>query len=178
MAGFPYSEIPHLITVGFGRQTLLGAADTLIDLVSREKLRHIFLVGGCDGARGERNYFTDFATSVPDDCLILTLACGKYRFNKLDFGDIEGLPRLSTPGSVMTLTRRLFWRSRWRRNWAVASTICRCRWCSPAFEQKAIVILLTLLSLGVKNIVTGPTAPVLHTGFCWRSSMRSLVCVP
>ncbi len=93
MAGFPYSEIPHLITVGFGRQTLLGAADTLIDLVSREKLRHIFLVGGCDGARGERNYFTDFATSVPDDCLILTTACGKYRFNKLDFGDIEGLLR-------------------------------------------------------------------------------------
>lgn len=72
MAGFPYSEIPHLITVGFGRQTLLGAADTLIDLVSREKLRHIFLLGGCDGARGERHYFTDFATSVPDDCLILT----------------------------------------------------------------------------------------------------------
>ncbi|EIC1223745.1 hydroxylamine reductase, partial [Escherichia coli] len=62
MAGFPYSEIPHLITVGFGRQTLLGAADTLIDLVSREKLRHIFLLGGCDGARGERHYFTDFAT--------------------------------------------------------------------------------------------------------------------
>ena len=84
--------------MGFGRQTLLGAADTLIDLVSRERLRHIFLVGGCDGARGERNYFTDFATSVPDDCLILTLACGKYRFNKLDFGDIEGLPRLVDAG--------------------------------------------------------------------------------
>lgn len=98
MAGFPYSEIPHLITVGFGRQTLLGAADTLIDLVSREKLRHIFLLGGCDGARGERHYFTDFATSVPDDCLILTLACGKYRFNKLEFGDIEGLPRLVDAG--------------------------------------------------------------------------------
>ncbi|STM59027.1 hydroxylamine reductase [Escherichia coli] len=76
----------------FWSQTLLGAADTLIDLVSREKLRHIFLLGGCDGARGERHYFTDFATSVPDDCLILTLACGKYRFNKLEFGDIEGLP--------------------------------------------------------------------------------------
>ena len=130
MAGFPYSEIPHLITVGFGRQTLLGAADSLIDLVSREKLRHIFLVGGCDGARGERNYFTDFATSVPDDCLILTLACGKYRFNKLEFGDIEGLP----------LSLVLSW-----------------------FEQKAIVILLTLLSLGVKNIVTGPTAPGFFT---------------
>lgn len=98
MAGFPYSEIPHLITVGFGRQTLLGAADTLIDLVSREKLRHIFLLGGCDGARGERHYFTDFATSVPDDCLILTLACGKYRFNKLEFGNIEGLPRLVDAG--------------------------------------------------------------------------------
>lgn len=69
--GLPVQRIPHLITVGFGRQTLLGAADTLIDLVSREKLRHIFLLGGCDGARGERHYFTDFATSVPDDCLIL-----------------------------------------------------------------------------------------------------------
>ena len=95
--GFPYSEIPHLITVGFGRQTLLGAADTLIDLVSREKLRHIFLLGGCDGARGERHYFTDFATSVPDDCLIPD-SLVKYRFNKLEFGDIEGLPRLVDAG--------------------------------------------------------------------------------
>lgn len=130
MAGFPYSEIPHLITVGFGRQTLLGAADTLIDLVSREKLRHIFLVGGCDGARGERNYFTDFATSVPDDCLILTPPVVNTASTNWTLAISKGCRARSTPGSVMTLTRRLFWRSRWRRNWAVASTICRCRWCS------------------------------------------------
>ena len=163
MAGFPYSEIPHLITVGFGRQTLLGAADTLIDLVSREKLRHIFLVGGCDGARGERNYFTDFATSVPDDCLILTLACGKYRFNKLDFGDIEGLPRLVDAGQCNDAYSAII----------LAVTLAEKLGCGVNdlplslvlswFEQKAIVILLTLLSLGVKNIVTGPTAPGFFT---------------
>jgi len=159
MAGFPYSEIPHLITVGFGRQTLLGAADTLIDLVSREKLRHIFLLGGCDGARGERHYFTDFATSVPDDCLILTLACGKYRFNKLEFGDIEGLPRLVDAGQCNDAYSAII----------LAVTLAEKLGCGVNdlplslvlswFEQKAIVILLTLLSLGVKNIVTGPPAP-------------------
>ena len=163
MAGFPYSEIPHLITVGFGRQTLLGAADSLIDLVSREKLRHIFLVGGCDGARGERNYFTDFATSVPDDCLILTLACGKYRFNKLEFGDIEGLPRLVDAGQCNDAYSAII----------LAVTLAEKLGCGVNdlplslvlswFEQKAIVILLTLLSLGVKNIVTGPTAPGFFT---------------
>lgn len=159
MAGFPYDEIEHLITVGFGRQTLLGAADTLIDLVSREKLRHIFLVGGCDGERGERSYFTDFATSVPKDCLILTLACGKYRFNKLDFGNIEGLPRLVDAGQCNDAYSAII----------LAVTLAEKLGCGVNdlplslvlswFEQKAIVILLTLLSLGVTNIVTGPTAP-------------------
>ncbi|MCT4710211.1 hydroxylamine reductase [Enterobacteriaceae bacterium H11S18] len=163
MAGFPYSEIEHLITVGFGRQTLLGAADALIDLVSREKLRHIFLVGGCDGERGERSYFTDFATSVPKDCLILTLACGKYRFNKLDFGDIEGLPRLVDAGQCNDAYSAII----------LAVTLAEKLGCGVNdlplslvlswFEQKAIVILLTLLSLGVTNIVTGPTAPAFLT---------------
>jgi len=157
--GFPYSEIEHQITVGFGRQTLLGAVDTLIDLVTREKLRHVFLVGGCDGARGERNYFTDFATQVPEDCLILTLACGKYRFNKLDFGDIEGLPRLIDAGqcndaySAIMLAVTLAEKLGCGINELPLSLVLS--W----FEQKAIVILLTLLSLGVTNIVTGPTAP-------------------
>lgn len=163
MAGFPYSEIEHLITVGFGRQTLLGAADTLIDLVSREKLRHIFLVGGCDGERGERSYFTDFATSVPKDCLILTLACGKYRFNKLDFGDIEGLPRLVDAGQCNDAYSAII----------LAVTLAEKLGCGVNdlplslvlswFEQKAIVILLTLLSLGVTNIVAGPTTPAFLT---------------
>lgn len=163
MSGFPYSEIEHLITVGFGRETLLGAADSLIDLVSREKLRHIFLVGGCDGERTERSYFTDFATRVPDDCLVLTLACGKYRFNKLDFGDIEGLPRLIDAGQCNDAYSAII----------LAVTLAEKLGCTVNdlplslvlswFEQKAIVILLTLLSLGVKNITTGPTAPAFLT---------------
>lgn len=98
LSGFPYTELEHNITVGFGRQTLLNAADTVIDLVAQKKLRHVFLVGGCDGSRTERSYYTDFARSVPQDCLIMTLACGKYRFNKLDFGTLEGLPRLLDVG--------------------------------------------------------------------------------
>ncbi|MCW2480155.1 hydroxylamine reductase [Candidatus Symbiopectobacterium sp. NZEC135] len=159
LAGFPYSEIEHNITVGFGRETLLSAADTVIDLVATGKLRHVFLVGGCDGSRSERSYFTDFARSVPDDCLIMTLACGKYRFNKLDFGTLEGLPRLLDVGqcndaySAIILAVKLAEKLGCGVNDLPLSLVLS--W----FEQKAIVILLTLLSLGVKNIRTGPTAP-------------------
>jgi hydroxylamine reductase len=159
MSGFPYSEIEHMITVGFGRQTLLNAADTVIDLVAQKKLRHVFLVGGCDGSRDERSYFTDFARSVPQDCLIMTLACGKYRFNKLDFGTLEGLPRLLDVGqcndaySAIMLAVKLADTLGCSVNELPLSLVLS--W----FEQKAIVILLTLLSLGIKNIVTGPTAP-------------------
>ncbi|MEC5341847.1 hydroxylamine reductase [Brenneria populi] len=159
LAGFPYSEIEHLITVGFGRETLLSAADTVIDLVAQKKLRHVFLVGGCDGSREERSYFTDFTVKVPDDCLIMTLACGKYRFNKLDFGTLEGLPRLLDVGqcndaySAIILAVKLAEKLGCGVNDLPLSLVLS--W----FEQKAIVILLTLLSLGVKNIYTGPTAP-------------------
>lgn len=159
LAGFPYNEIEHNITVGFGRETLLSAADTVIDLVAAGKLRHVFLVGGCDGSRSERSYFTDFTLSVPDDCLIMTLACGKYRFNKLDFGTLEGLPRLLDVGqcndaySAIILAVKLAEKLGCGVNDLPLSLILS--W----FEQKAIVILLTLLSLGVKNIRTGPTAP-------------------
>src|SRR5476651_375831 len=92
--GFPYDAIEQEITVGFGRETLPGAADTVIDLVATKQLRHIFLIGGCDGSRGERSYFTDLARAVPEDCLIMTLASGNYRFNKLNFGTLGPLPRL------------------------------------------------------------------------------------
>jgi hydroxylamine reductase len=163
LPGFRYSEIEQEITVGFGRQTLLGAADTVIDLVAAKKLRHIFLIGGCDGSRGERSYFTDLVRSVPQDCLIMTLACGKYRFNKLDFGSIEGLPRLLDVGqcndaySAIILAVNLAEKLGCGVNDLPLSLVLS--W----FEQKAIVILLTLLSLGVKNIATGPTAPAFLT---------------
>lgn len=163
LPGFRYSEIEQEITVGFGRQTLLSAADTVIDLVAAKKLRHIFLIGGCDGSRGERSYFTDLALSVPKDCLIMTLACGKYRFNKLDFGTLEGLPRLLDVGqcndaySAIILAVNLAEKLGCGVNELPLSLVLS--W----FEQKAIVILLTLLSLGVKNITTGPTAPAFLT---------------
>jgi hydroxylamine reductase len=163
LAGFPYSEIEQLITVGFGREVLLSAADTVVDLVVQKKLRHVFLVGGCDGSRDERSYFTDFARSVPQDCLIMTLGCGKYRFNKLDFGTLEGLPRLLDVGqcndaySAVMLAVKLAEKVGGTVNDLPLSLVLS--W----FEQKAIVILLTLLSLGVKNIVTGPSAPAFLT---------------
>lgn len=91
MVGFLYSEILYFIIVGFGCQMLFGVVDMLIDLVSCEKLCYIFLFGGCDGVCGECYYFIDFVISVLDDCLILILVCGKYCFNKFEFGDIEGL---------------------------------------------------------------------------------------
>ncbi|TPG65139.1 hydroxylamine reductase [Ewingella americana] len=161
--GFPYDEIEQEITVGFGRETLLGAADTVIDLVATKQLRHIFLIGGCDGSRGERSYFTDLARAVPEDCLIMTLACGKYRFNKLDFGTLGPLPRLLDVGqcndaySAIMLAVNLAEKLGCGVNDLPLSLVLS--W----FEQKAIVILLTLLSLGVKNIATGPTAPAFLT---------------
>lgn len=159
LAGFPYDELEHMITVGFGRQTLLNAADTVIDLVSQKKLRHVFLVGGCDGSRGERSYYTDFARSVPQDCLIMTLACGKYRFNKLDFGTLEGLPRLLDVGQCNDAYSAIMLAVKLSEKLGCSVNELPLTLVLSWFEQKAIVILLTLLSLGVKDIYTGPTAP-------------------
>lgn len=163
LPGFQHTEIEHNITIGFARKTLLGAADTVLDLVSQQKLRHIFLVGGCDGSRDERNYFNEFALNVPQDCAILTLGCGKYRFNKENFGNIEGLPRLIDVGqcndaySAVMLAVHLAGKLGCTVNDLPLTLVLS--W----FEQKAIVILLTLLSLGVKNIYAGPTLPAFLT---------------
>jgi hydroxylamine reductase len=91
--GFTEDAEEKTITIGFGHNAVMGVAGTVIEAVKAGKIRHFFLIGGCDGAKPGRNYYTEFAEQVPDDCVILTLACGKYRFNKLDFGDIEGVPR-------------------------------------------------------------------------------------
>lgn len=163
MPGFPYSEIPCCITTGFGRQTLLNAADGILEQVKQQRLRHIFLIGGCDGSRARRSYFTDLAAAIPEDCLILTLGCGKYRFNKLDFGTLGGLPRLIDTGqcndsyAAIMLAVNLAEKLNCSINDLPLSLVLS--W----FEQKAIVVLLTLLALGVKNIYTGPTAPAFLT---------------
>lgn len=163
LPGFQRTEIEHKITIGFARNTLLGAADSIINLVSENKLRHIFLVGGCDGSRDERNYYNEFAMHVPKDCAILTLGCGKYRFNKESFGTIEGIPRLLDVGqcndaySAVMLAVHLADKLNCSVNDLPLTLVLS--W----FEQKAIVILLTLLSLGLKNIYAGPTLPAFLT---------------
>lgn len=163
MEGFAYDEIPHNITIGFGRNALMQASGAVIENVKNGSIKHFFLVGGCDGDKQQRNYFTDFAKSVPDDAVILTLGCGKYKFNTLDFGDINGIPRLLDIGqcndaySAIQLAIALAGAFECDINELPLTLVLS--W----FEQKAIVILLTLLSLGVKNIRTGPTAPAFLT---------------
>ncbi|MDD5263725.1 MAG: hydroxylamine reductase [Candidatus Bipolaricaulis sp.] len=161
--GFAADAAPKTITVGFGRKAVLDAAGAVVDAVRAGKIRHFFLIGGCDGAKPGRNYYTDFAKAVPQDCLILTLACGKYRFNKLDFGTVAGLPRLLDVGqcndaySAIEIAKALAGAFNTDVNSLPLSLILS--W----YEQKAVVILLTLLSLGIRNIRIGPSLPAFVT---------------
>jgi hydroxylamine reductase len=158
LPGFP--EAPgQQILVGFGHNAVLGVADKVIEAVKAGAVKHFFLIGGCDGAKPGRNYYTEFAEQVPKDCVILTLACGKYRFNKLEFGDIGGIPRLLDVGqcndaySAIQIALALAGAFNCGVNDLPLSLILS--W----YEQKAVVILLTLLSLGIKNIKIGPSLP-------------------
>ncbi|PJG84496.1 hydroxylamine reductase [Conservatibacter flavescens] len=159
LAGFPYDEIPHNITVGFGRQTLLDSSDAVIDMVAKGKLKHVFVVGGCDGSLEERSYYTEFTQKVPKDSVVLTLGCGKYRFNKLDFGDIDGFPRLLDAGQCNDSYSAIMLAVNLANKLGCGVNDLPLTLVLSWFEQKAIVVLLTLLALGVKNIYTGPTAP-------------------
>ncbi|MDU8925308.1 hydroxylamine reductase [Pasteurellaceae bacterium LIM206] len=159
LAGFPYDEIPHNITVGFGRQTLLDSSDAVIDMVAKDKLKHVFVVGGCDGSREERSYYTEFTQKVPRDSVVLTLGCGKYRFNKLDFGDIDGFPRLLDVGQCNDSYSAIMLAVNLAEKLGCGVNDLPLTLVLSWFEQKAIVVLLTLLALGVKGIYTGPTAP-------------------
>ena len=163
LRGFECDEIPHMIMTGFARNALMNAAPAVIEGVKAGDIKHFFLIGGCDGDKAERSYFKEFAETVPQDSLILTLACGKYKFNKLEFGDINGIPRLLDVGqcndaySAIQLALALAETFECGVNDLPLSLILS--W----FEQKAIVILLTLLSLGIQNIHVGPTAPAFLT---------------
>ena len=160
LGGFTEEQEVKEILVGFGHEAALSHAGELVEAVKSKQIRHFFLIGGCDGARPGRSYFTDFATMVPDDCMILTLACGKYRFNKLDFGTIAGLPRLLDIGqcndvySAILIANALADAFNTDVNGLPLSLIVS--W----YEQKAVADLLALLSLGIKNIYLGPTLPV------------------
>ncbi|MEV3809207.1 hydroxylamine reductase [Aeromonas dhakensis] len=163
LEGFKHVELEHFITIGFARNALMQAAPAVIDKVKAGEISHFFLVGGCDGDRAERAYYTEFAKAIPQDSLLLTLGCGKYKFNKLDFGYIGGIPRLLDVGqcndaySAIQLALALSEAFECGVNDLPLTLVLS--W----FEQKAIVILLTLLALGVKDIRTGPTAPAFLT---------------
>ncbi len=161
--GFAEDAPEKSIMVGFGRNAVLSIADKVIDAVKQGAIKHFFLVGGCDGAKSGRNYYTDFARAVPKDCVILTLACGKYRFNKEAFGAIGGIPRLLDIGQCNDAYSAI----------AIASALAQAFNCEVNdlplslilswYEQKAVAILLTLLHLGIKNIRLGPSLPAFVT---------------
>jgi len=147
------------VTTGFGHGTVLSVADKVVDAVKAGAIKHFFLVGGCDGARPGRNYYTDFVAKTPADTVILTLACGKFRFNDMDIGTIGGLPRIMDMGQCNDAYSAI----------RVAVKLAEVFECGVNdlpltlvlswYEQKAVCILLTLLALGIKNIYLGPTLP-------------------
>jgi len=161
--GFPADEPEKNIMVGFAHNAVLGVADAVVEAVKNGAITHFFLIGGCDGAKPGRNYYSEFAQSVPSNTVILTLACGKYRFNKLDFGDIGGIPRLLDIGqcndaySAVRIAMALAEAFNTDVNSLPLSLILS--W----YEQKACVILLSLLHLGIQNMRLGPTMPAFIT---------------
>jgi hydroxylamine reductase len=163
LPGYSETAPEKTITVGFGRETVLGAAGQVIDAVKSGAIKHFFLIGGCDGAAPGRNYYTDFADTAPADTMLLTLGCGKYRFNTHDFGEIGGLPRLLDMGQCNDAYSAL----------VVAQALANAFECGVNelplsliiswFEQKAAAVFLTLLALGVRNVRLGPTLPAFLT---------------
>lgn len=147
------------VTTGFGHEAVLSVAGKVVEAVKSGAVKHVFLVGGCDGARAGRNYYTDFVAKTPKDSLVLTLACGKYRFNDLDLGTVAGLPRLLDMGQCNDAYSAL----------VVATALAEAFECGVNdlpltlvlswYEQKAVAILLTLLDLGIQGIYLGPTLP-------------------
>ena len=159
LGGFTEDEPEKRITIGFGRNATLSYANEIVGAVKDGKLKHFFLIGGCDGAKPGRNYFTEFAEKTPPDTAILTLGCGKYRFNKLDLGTVAGLPRLLDCGqcndafSAVQIALALSDAFKCDVNSLPLSFIIS--W----YEQKAVAVLLSMLSLGLKDIYLGPTLP-------------------
>ncbi len=157
--GFAEDAAEKTITIGFARNAVMSVAEKVVEAVKAGKIRHFFLIGGCDGAKSGRNYYTELAQQVPDDCVILTLACGKYRFNKLQFGQIDGIPRLLDCGQCNDAYSAI----------QIALALAKAFDCGVNelplslilswYEQKAVCILLTLLHLGIKDIRIGPSLP-------------------
>ncbi|MBD3331772.1 hydroxylamine reductase, partial [candidate division GN15 bacterium] len=157
--GFEVDADPAFTHTGFGHNAVTGLADKVVDAVKAGRIKHFYLIGGCDGAKSGRNYYTEAAQAVPEDAVIMTLACGKFRFNKLEFGDIDGIPRLLDVGQCNDAYSAI----------KIAGALAEAFDCDVNdlplslvlswYEQKAVCILLTLLHLGIKDIKIGPSLP-------------------
>jgi len=163
MPGFAATTNGKEVMVGFGRSAVLGVAGQVIEAVKAKAIRHFFLVGGCDGAKPGRSYYTDLVEQIPSDCVVLTLACGKFRFFDQDLGNIGGIPRLLDVGQCNDAYSAV----------KIAVALAEAFGCGVNdlplslilswYEQKACVILLSLLHLGIKNIRLGPSLPAFIT---------------
>ncbi|MDZ8185752.1 MAG: hydroxylamine reductase [Nostoc sp. ChiSLP02] len=163
LPGFENKSDRGSVTTGFARNAVLGVADTVVNAVKEGKIRHFFLVSGCDGAKPGRNYYSELVENMPDDCVVLTLGCGKFRFFDRHLGDINGIPRLLDVGqcndaySAIQIAVALAKAFNVNVNQLPLSLVLS--W----YEQKAIAVLLTLLYLGIENIRIGPTLPAFFT---------------
>jgi hydroxylamine reductase len=159
LPGFSEDQDGRQVMVGFARDAVMGVAEKVIEAVKSKAIRHFFLVGGCDGAKPGRDYYTQFVEQIPDDCVVLTLACGKFRFFDKDLGNIGGLPRLLDVGQCNDAYSAI----------KIASALADAFECNVNdlplsmilswYEQKACAILLTLLYIGIKDIRLGPSLP-------------------
>ena len=161
--GFPVDSSAAYTMTGFAHNAVMSVADKVVEAVKDKQIRHFFLVGGCDGAKPGRNYYTEFAQKVPQDCVILTLACGKYRFNKLDFGTIGGIPRMLDCGQCNDAYSAIRIASALSDAFGVGVNDLPLSFVLSWFEQKAVAILLTLLYLGIRDMRLGPSLPAYAT---------------
>jgi hydroxylamine reductase len=163
LPGFQEDENGREVTVGFARNAVLGVADKVIEAVKSGAIRHFFLVAGCDGAKPGRNYYTEFVEKVPRDCIVLTLACGKYRFYDKDLGDIGGIPRLLDIGQCNDAYSAVQIASALAGAFNVGVNELPLSLIISWYEQKAVCVLLALLHLGIKGIRLGPSLPAFLT---------------
>ncbi len=163
LPGFAEDTDNGAVTVGFARNAVLGVADKVIGAVKDKALRHFFLVAGCDGAKPGRNYYTEFVEKVPDDCVVLTLACGKFRFFDKQLGDIGGIPRLLDVGQCNDAYSAIQIAVALAKAFDVGVNDLPLSMVLSWYEQKAVSILLTLLHLGIKDIRLGPSLPAFIT---------------
>jgi hydroxylamine reductase len=163
LPGFAADAPGKEVFAGFARNAVLGVADKVIDAVKNGKIRHFFLVGGCDGAKPGRNYYTEFVEKAPKDTVIMTLACGKFRFFDKNLGDIGGIPRLLDIGQCNDAYSAIQIALALSKAFNIGVNELPLSLVLSWYEQKAVAILLTLLHLGIKDIRLGPTLPAFIT---------------